>query len=124
MHAALRLLIAIAGLYGAAGVALAAAAAHVPDAGRLGPTSSMLLFHACAIAAAVLLTERGIAHRIPGLAATFGFVFGTALFAGALTMLQFTGQGLFPMAAPTGGSILIGSWLLLAVAALWPRRRP
>ncbi|PZA11230.1 DUF423 domain-containing protein [Rhodopseudomonas palustris] len=122
MTAALRLLIAIAGLYGAAGVALAAAAAHVPDAGRLGPASSMALFHACAIAAVVMLVERGIAHRIPGLAAIFGFVFGTALFAGDLTLRQFAGHGLFPMAAPTGGSILIGSWLLLTVAALWPRR--
>ncbi|MCD0417422.1 DUF423 domain-containing protein [Rhodopseudomonas sp. BR0M22] len=122
MTAALRLLIAIAGLYGAAGVALAAAAAHVPDAGRLGPASSMLLFHACAMAAAALLVERGLAHRIPGLAASFGFVFGTALFAGDLSLRQFAGHSLFPMAAPTGGTILIGSWLLLAVAALWPRR--
>ncbi|UYO54453.1 DUF423 domain-containing protein [Rhodopseudomonas palustris] len=122
MNALLRLPIVIAGLYGAAGVTLAAASAHLPDASRLGPASSMLLFHACAISAAVLLVERGIAHRIVGLAATFGFVLGTALFAGALTLLQFTGHGLFPMAAPTGGSVLIGSWLLLAVAALWPRR--
>ena len=117
-----RILIAIAGLYGAAGVALAAAAAHLPDAGRLGPASSMLLFHASAIAAAVLLTERGIVHRIVGLAATFGFATGVALFAGDLSLRQFAGHSLFPMAAPTGGSLLIGSWLLLAVAALWPRR--
>lgn len=122
MNFLLRLPIVIAGLYGGAGVALAAASAHLPDASRLGPASSMLLFHACAIAAAVLLVERGIAHRIAGLAAVFGFVLGTALFAGALTLRQFTGHGLFPMAAPTGGSLLIGSWLLLAVAALWPRR--
>jgi uncharacterized membrane protein YgdD (TMEM256/DUF423 family) len=26
------------------------------------------------------------------------------------------------MAAPTGGTLLIVSWLLLAVAAAWPRR--
>ncbi|MGP9814441.1 DUF423 domain-containing protein [Rhodopseudomonas sp. NSM] len=117
-----RLLIVFAGLYGAAGVALAAAATHMPDAARLGPASSMLLFHASAIAAAVLLAERGLVHRVPGLAATFGFVLGTALFAGDLSLRQFAGQSLFSMAAPTGGMLLIGSWLLLAVAALAARR--
>ncbi len=118
-----RSLIVVAGLFGAAGVALAAAAAHVPDAGRLGPASSMLLFHASAVLAAALLTERGLLHRIPGLAATFGLVLGTALFAGDLTLRQFVGHGLFPMAALTGGMLLIGSWLLLAIAgALAPRR--
>jgi len=122
MTVLLRALIVVAGLYGAAGVALAAAAAHVADAGRLGPASSMLLVHACAIAAAVLLAERGLTHRLIGPAATVGFALGTALFAGDLALRQFAGHSLFPMAAPTGGSVLIGSWLLLAVAALAPRR--
>jgi uncharacterized membrane protein YgdD (TMEM256/DUF423 family) len=118
-----RVLIVVAGLFGAAGVALAAAAAHVPDAGRLGPASSMLLFHASAVLAATLLAERGLVHRIAGLAATFGLVVGTALFAGDLTLRQFAGHGLFPMAAPTGGTLLIASWLLLGLAgALAPRR--
>lgn len=118
-----RVLIVICGLFGAAGVALAAAAAHVPDAGRLGPASSMLLFHASAVLAATLLAERGLVHRIAGLAATFGLVVGTALFAGDLTLRQFAGHGLFPMAAPTGGTLLIASWLLLGLAgALAPRR--
>ena len=46
-----------------------------------------------------------------------------ALFAGDLTLRQYAGHGLFPMAAPTGGTLLIVSWLALAVAAAWPRRR-
>lgn len=123
MAALTRVLIGIAGLFGAAGVALAAAAAHVPDAGRLGPASSMLLFHASAVLAAVLLAERGLLHRIPGLAATFGLGVGTALFAGDLTLRQFAGHGLFPMAAPTGGTLLIGSWLLLGLAGVLAPRR-
>ncbi|MCG6203894.1 DUF423 domain-containing protein [Rhodopseudomonas sp. HC1] len=118
-----RLLIVFAGLFGAAGVALAAAAAHVPDAGRLGPASSMLLFHASAVLAATLLAEHSLIHRIPGLAATFGLLLGTALFAGDLTLRQFAGHGLFPMAAPTGGTLLIGSWLLLAIAGAFAPRR-
>ena len=52
-----------------------------------------------------------------GLAAAFGFVIAAALFAGDLTLRQYAGHGLFPMAAPTGGTLLIASWLALAVAA-------
>jgi len=39
-----------------------------------------------------------------------------------LALRQYAGHGLFPMAAPTGGTLLIASWLTLAVAAAWPRR--
>ncbi|MCF2521809.1 DUF423 domain-containing protein [Bradyrhizobium sp. G127] len=118
---ALRLAVVLAGLMGAAGVALAATAAHQPDATRLGSASSMLLFHASAVAGAALLTGYGIARRAPGLTATFGFVAGAALFAGDLVLRQYAGHGLFPMAAPTGGTLLILSWLVLALAAVWPR---
>ena len=124
MSALVRLLIAFAGLCGAAGVGLAAAAAHLPDATRLGAASSMLLFHASAIIGAALLVERGLAHRLVGTLAACGFALGTALFAGDLTLRQFAGHALFPMAAPSGGTTLIGSWLLLAVAALVAPRRP
>ena len=51
-----------------------------------------------------------------------GFVVATALFAGDLTLRHYAGHGLFPMAAPTGGTLLIASWLALAVAAAWPKR--
>jgi len=118
----LRILIALAGLTGAAGVALAAASTHQPDATRLAAASSMLLFHAAAVLTAVLLAERRIIHERIGLAAAVGFVGASALFAGDLTLRQYAGHGLFPMAAPTGGTLLIVSWLMLAAAALWPRR--
>jgi uncharacterized membrane protein YgdD (TMEM256/DUF423 family) len=118
----LRVLIALAGLMGAAGVILAAMSAHGADAGRLLPASSMLLFHAPAVIAAVLLAEHGLARRGGGLIAALGFVAGAALFAGDLTLRQFVGHSLFPMAAPTGGTLLILSWLTLALAALWPAR--
>ena len=117
-----RILIVLAGLMGAAGVVLAAASAHQPDATRLGAASSMLLFHALAVLAAVLLAERLIIQPGIGLAAAFGFVAALALFAGDLTLRQYAGHGLFPMAAPAGGTLLIVSWLLLAAAAIWPRR--
>jgi uncharacterized membrane protein YgdD (TMEM256/DUF423 family) len=118
----LRILIVLAGIMGADGVILAAASAHQPDATRLASASSMLLFHATAVLAVVALTERGVIHVRIGIAAALGFVVAAALFAGDLTLRQYAGHSLFQMAAPTGGTLLIVSWLLLAVAAAWPRR--
>ena len=118
-----RILVILAGVMGADGVILAAASAHQPEATRLASASSMLLFHAVAVIGVIALIERGIAHLQIGFAAAFGFVIAAALFAGDLTMRQYAGQGLFPMAAPTGGTLLIVSWLGVAVAAAWPRRR-
>ena len=117
-----RILIILAGVMGADGVMLAAAAAHQPDATRLASASSMLLFHAAAVMGAVALIERNVVHLQIGLASAIGFVLATALFAGDLVMRQYAGHGLFPMAAPTGGMLLIASWLALAVSAAWPRR--
>jgi uncharacterized membrane protein YgdD (TMEM256/DUF423 family) len=117
-----RILVILAGIMGADGVILAAASAHQPDAMRLASASSMLLFHATAVLAAVALAERGVVHVRLGIAAAFGFVIAAALFACDLTLRQYAGHSLFPMAAPTGGTLLIVSWLVLAVAAAWPRR--
>jgi uncharacterized membrane protein YgdD (TMEM256/DUF423 family) len=117
-----RILIIFAGVMGADGVILAALSAHQGDAARLAAASSMLLFHATAVLATVALTERRIVHLQLGLATAFGFVIAAALFAGDLTMRQFAGHGLFPLAAPTGGTLLIVSWAMIAVAAAWPRR--
>jgi uncharacterized membrane protein YgdD (TMEM256/DUF423 family) len=119
---AFRILVILAGIMGADGVILAAVAAHQGDATRLAPASSMLLFHAAATLAAVALTERGIIAARGGIAAAFGFVVASALFAGDLCLRHFAGQALFPFAAPAGGTLLIASWLVLAVAAAWPRR--
>jgi len=119
-----RILAILAAVMGADGVILAAAAAHQPDASRLASASSMLLFHALAVLAAVALAERGILHFRIGMLAAWGFVVATALFAGDLSLRQYAGHSLFPFAAPTGGTLLIASWLALAVAAAWPRREP
>jgi uncharacterized membrane protein YgdD (TMEM256/DUF423 family) len=118
-----RILIVLAGIMGADGVMLAAASAHGADASRLVSASSMLLFHAGAVLGAVALAERGIVHTKIGIAAAFGFVLAASLFAGDLTLRHYAGNGLFPFAAPTGGTLLIASWLALAVAAAWPKRR-
>jgi uncharacterized membrane protein YgdD (TMEM256/DUF423 family) len=118
-----RILIVLAGVMGADGVILAAAVAHQADATRLAAASSMLLFHATAVLAVVALVERDVVNARIGIAAAFGFVIAASLFAGDLTLRQYAGHGLFPMAAPTGGTLLIVSWLAVAVAAAWSRKQ-
>jgi len=120
-----RILIVLAAIMGADGVMLAAASAHQPDAARLASASSMLLFHALAVLAAVALAERGVIDVRIGIVAGWGFVIASALFAGDLTMRQYAGHGLFPMAAPTGGTLLIvthneASLLRRVLGAKWP----
>ena len=122
MSSACRILIVLAAVMGADGVMLAAASAHQADASRLASASSMLLFHATAVLSAVALAERGIINTRIGIASGLGFVIAAGLFAGDLTSRQYAGHSLFPYAAPTGGTLLIASWLVLAIAAAWPRR--
>ena len=117
-----RILVILAGIMGADGVILAALSAHGSNAALLTSASSMLLFHASAVLATVALVERGLIQPRTGIGAAIGFVVAAFLFAGDLTMRHFAGHRLFPYAAPTGGTLLILSWLVLAVAAAWPRR--
>jgi len=46
-----------------------------------------------------------------------GWVLGAILFSGDVALRAFVGHRLFPMAAPSGGIILIVAWLALTVAA-------
>jgi len=117
-----RILVILAAIMGGDGVILAASSAHLDHAQTLEAASSMLLFHAPVVLAAVLLAERNIIHGRIGIVAAFGFVVAASMFAGDLTLRQFAGHRLFPMAAPTGGTLLILSWLLLAISAAWPRK--
>ncbi|MEO8319682.1 MAG: DUF423 domain-containing protein [Bradyrhizobium sp.] len=122
MPRAYRILIVLAAIMGADGVILAAASAHGAEASRLASASSMLLFHAAAVLGAVAVADRGLVHARLGMLSAFGFVIAASLFAGDLTLRQYAGHGLFPMATPTGGTMLIVSWLVLGIAAAWPKR--
>lgn len=115
MHA---LLLLLAGLMGACGVALAAAGAHVASGVGLESASGMLLFHACAVIGVTLAAQTRLAWPPLALLTAAGFILGAALFAGDLSLRAFAGHPLFRMAAPSGGVILIASWLVLSVAAL------
>jgi len=111
-----RIVVALAALMGAAGVILAAAAAHQPDARDLGTASSMLLFHALAVLATVALLDRQILRNRCGTAAAWGFLIAPVLFAGDLTLRHYAGHRLFPYAAPTGGTLMIASWVALTLS--------
>lgn len=113
----------LACLMGACGVILAAAAAHAAPGAGLDSAAYLLLFHGLAVLAAAALIGQGLLWRPAALIAMAGFVLGGALFAGDVSMRTFAGHRLFPMAAPTGGTLLIASWLVLAAAALFVASR-
>jgi uncharacterized membrane protein YgdD (TMEM256/DUF423 family) len=120
LSAVQRALMILASLMGAAGVVLAALGAHA--AASLNSAAYMLLFHAPAVFAALLGAQQGLLQRRLADTAAMGFVLGTALFAGDVALRNLAGHALFPMAAPSGGFVLIASWLALASAALAARR--
>ncbi len=110
-------LLVLASLMGAAGVVLAAAAAHAAPGAGLDSAAYLLLFHAVAVLGAAALVQQGQLWLPAALIAMAGYVLGGVLFAGDVSMRAFAGHRLFPMAAPTGGTILIVAWLVLALAA-------
>lgn len=112
------ILIALAGLMGAAGVVLAAAGAHLAPGASLDSAAYMLLFHAAAVVGGAALAQQGLLWRPLALLVLCAWVLGAALFSGDIAMRAFTAHRLFPMAAPSGGMILIGAWLALTIAAI------
>src|SRR5262245_23537708 len=114
-------LLVIAGIMGAAGIVLAAASAHGTPGAGLDSAGYLLLIHAASVLGGTALLHQAMLSRIVGLIALAGFVLGGALFAGDVAARAYVGSRLFPMAAPTGGMILIASWLVLAIAALTAR---
>ena len=114
----LSLFLVIAGLFGAAGIALAAAGAHAAPSAGLDSAANILLFHALAIVGGTALLLQGMLSRQLALVALAAWALGTILFSGDVASRVFLGQRLFPMAAPTGGITLIIGWLVLAASAL------
>lgn len=115
-------LLLLAGLSGGLGVALSAMAAHVPGGELLSSAANMLLFHAPAFLALAALRATGPRGVLA--VGTLALAVGLALFAGDLTSRVMLGDRLFPMAAPTGGSLMILGWagILLAGAVRLVRR--
>jgi len=114
----LSLFLMIAGIFGAAGIAFAAAGAHAAPSAGLDSAANILLFHALAILGGTALLLQGMLSRQLALIALAAWALGTILFSADVALRAFVGQRLFPMAAPTGGIILILAWLVLAAAAV------
>lgn len=109
-------LVAAAGLAGAAGVALAAVAAHRVESAALATAATMLMIHAVAGLALAALSGTGDqAKRWCGVGGVL--LAAAALFAGDIALHTLVGFHIFPMAAPLGGSLLILSWLAVALCA-------
>ncbi len=115
-----RLWIALGALYGLTAVAMAALAAHLlPAAGQpmVRDAIQMQGWHALALLFTGLWAARGgvLAHL-----AGAAFALGTLLFCGAIFCLALAGVRL-PLAAPTGGILLMLGWCLLGFSTI---RRP
>ena len=113
-----QILIALAGVMGAAGIVLTAAGAHGKPGVGLDGAGYLLLIHAVAVIAGIVAARSGIILRPLGTIVICGFILGAALFAADVAARAYLGGRLFPFAAPTGGVILIISWLALIAAAL------
>jgi len=112
------ILLALAGLMGAAGIALAAAGAHIAPGSGLDGAAYMLLFHAAAVVGGAALVQQGTLWRPLALIVLAAWVLGAALFSGDIALRALAGHRLFAFAAPSGGMILIAAWLGLAAAAI------
>jgi uncharacterized membrane protein YgdD (TMEM256/DUF423 family) len=113
-----QVLLALAGLMGAAGIVLTAAGAHGKPGSGLDSAGYLLLIHAVAVLAVTALLREPLLYRPLALVALWGLAAGSILFAADVAARAYLGGRLFPFAAPAGGMIMIASWLLFAVAAL------
>ncbi len=115
-----RLWIGLGGVFGAAAVGMAAAAAHAMAG--LSPAALHVVdsgiqiqgWHALALVACGVWAERrgGLAH-----CAGAAFALGTVLFCSAVYAFGLAGVSLDAV-APVGGILLMLGWLLLAASAL------
>ena len=117
------ILAAVAALMGAAGVALAAAGVH-ENGGELAERAALfLLLHAAA--ALGIAAHARIAMGSSRALVIVGFVMeaGAILFSAELAVHVFSGERIFPFAAPLGGTTMILSWVALAVVFAADSRR-
>jgi uncharacterized membrane protein YgdD (TMEM256/DUF423 family) len=100
---------------GAAGVALAAAGVHA-SGGELAERGAVFLLLHAAAALAIAAQARVAADSARALVIVgFAMEAGAALFSAELAMRAFTGERIFPFAAPIGGSTMMIAWLALAI---------
>lgn len=113
----------IAALQGAAGVTLAAAAAHVDASPLLATASHFLMVHAAAGIglSALLAGSLPFSGLLAGVA--LALQAGVVLFSADLSARVFLGGKLFAFAAPMGGGLTIFAWLGIAIWAALSLRK-
>ena len=109
------ILASVAALMGAAGVALAAAGVHASGGELASRGAVFLLLHAAA--ALAIAAQARVATDLARALVIVGFAMeaGAALFSAELAMRAFTGERIFPFAAPIGGLAMMIAWLALAI---------
>ncbi|WP_102867809.1 DUF423 domain-containing protein [Pseudovibrio exalbescens] len=108
--------LALGGASGVISILTAAASSHAYGSQLLITISQMTMLHAGAFVALGLALA--ISHsRLLGFAILIIFA-GLGLFCGDLAFRWFSGTRLFPMAAPTGGFMMIVGWLFVFLAGL------
>jgi uncharacterized membrane protein YgdD (TMEM256/DUF423 family) len=118
-----RLVLQIAGLLGALGVAIGAFGAHklhdmLEKAGRLDTFETAVRYQFYHVVALLALAALWVARPELRLAPTaWLWTSGILLFSGSLYILCFTGITKLGMVAPVGGLLLLAGWLSLLPAA-------
>lgn len=107
----------LAGLLGALGVVFSAMAAHGEDQRLLGAAAAACMAQAPALLALSIGWEK-VRTALP---ASILIGLGCILFAGDLLYRSRVGTGLFPMSAPTGGTMMILGWLAVGLGAIFRR---
>ncbi len=116
------LLIALAGLLGASGVALAAAAAHVSGGEAVRAAAEIAMVHAAAVVALTAYSWQSGSPTVWRVVAA-AMLFGAALFTAAVAAGSLMNFRPIPSLAPIGGSLTILSWLGVTATALWEARQ-
>jgi uncharacterized membrane protein YgdD (TMEM256/DUF423 family) len=117
-----KLLAVAAGVFGATGIILSAVAAHLEPSPALQNASLILLVHAPALIAVLVAIRVRVLPQFGGVLGAIALAVGVVLFSGDLTLRIFVGTPLFPLAAPTGGILLIFGWAILALSGIFVRR--
>lgn len=116
-HRTTPIAIAVAGLLGAGGVALAAAAAHVAAGDAVRAAAEIAMVHAAASIAIVAYASHS---RSPaawrGIAAAM--LLGAGLFSTTVGLGALADLRPLPMLAPIGGSLTIIAWIGVAIAGV------
>ncbi|UVC07260.1 DUF423 domain-containing protein [Rhizobium sp. TH2] len=112
-----RITLFLAGLIGACGVIFSAMAAHGDDTHLHSAAATACMAQAPALLGIYIGWEK----IRTALIASILIGIGCLLFAGDLIFRTRFGHGLFPMSAPTGGTMMILGWVAVAAGAFFRR---